>query len=65
MRNFSNPTENSAIGTVDREIRRMEDLAESLRRKRERGSLTPADIALAHRSFRGIHRKFLAVALGE
>lgn len=65
MSHYSNPTENAAIGTVDREIRQMRKRAEQIKRRRKMGLLTPEEEALARRQFAGIYRRFLLEALKD
>ena len=65
MSYYSNPTANAAIGTVDREIRMMRKRAEQIRRRRQKGLLTPGEEALARREFVGIYRRFLLEALAD
>lgn len=66
MRHFSNPTENTAIGAVDKELRAMKKRAERLGLLCLMGRLTPRMEAEARREFVGIYRpmleKYLAVA---
>lgn len=59
MSYYSNPTANAAIGTIDREIRKMEKRAKRLKERKERGQLSPAQEAAAYRQFTGIFRPIL------
>ena len=63
MSYYSNPTANAAIGTVDREIRKMEKRAKRLKERKERGQLSPQQEAAAYRQFTGIFRPILERAL--
>lgn len=65
MSHYSNPTENAAIGAVDREIRAMRKLADQIRQRRLQGQLTPEELALARRQFVGIYSRFLREALED
>lgn len=65
MRHYSNPTENAAIGTVDRELKQLQKLARQIRKRNRMGLLTPAELAHARRKFAGIYRRFLLEALEE
>lgn len=65
MSHYSNPTENAAIGAVDREIRRMQKRADEIRLRRLQGLLTPEELALARRQFVGIYSRFLREALKD
>jgi hypothetical protein len=65
MNHYSNPTANAAIGTVDREIRRMRKRAQQIKRLRRQGRLTPQEEALARKQFVGIYRRFLLEALED
>ncbi len=65
MNHFSNPTANAAIGSVDREIKMMRKRAEQIKRRRQKGLLTPHELALARREFVGIYRRFLREALED
>lgn len=62
---YSDPTANAAIGTIDREIRRMAKKADRIRDRRKAGSLTPAEVAAAKREFHGIFRSLLIQALTD
>ena len=62
---YRDPTASAAIGTVDKEIRRMERLAKRFRDIRKHRPLTAEEVTHAHRSFIGIHRRFLKVALED
>lgn len=63
MGHYSNPTENRAIGAIDRELNMMRKRAQTIRRRREAGLLTPAELAQARRQFVGIYGRFLREAL--
>lgn len=65
MSYYSNPTENAAVGAVDREIRQMRKWARQIEKRRKEGVLTPQEVAQARRAFRGIHKHLLREALGE
>ena len=65
MSYYSNPTENAAIGAVDREIRMMRKRAEQIRIRRRKGLLTAEEVALARKQFTGIYRRFLLEALKD
>ena len=65
MNNYSNPTANGAIGAVDREIRKMCKQAEQIMRRRQRGLLTPEELAAARKQFVGIHALLLREALED
>jgi hypothetical protein len=62
---YSDPTANAAIGTVDREIRRLRKRAEQIRRRRQKGFLTKQEEEDARREFVGIYRRFLLEALED
>lgn len=61
----SDPTANSAIGAVDREINRMRREAARLGRLRRRGLLSSTDEAEARKQFTGIYRRLLTEALKD
>jgi len=63
MSYYSNPTANTAIGAVDRELKQMEKRARQLKRRKQQGLLTPEEEALARKQFIGIYRRFLREAL--
>lgn len=63
MRYYSNPTENAAIGAVDREIKVMKKRTQHIRYLRKKGFLTPAHEICARREFTGIYRRLLLEAL--
>ena len=63
MSYYSNPTENAAIGAVDRELRAMRRYAGQIRRRRLKGQLTPEEVAAARRRFVGIYSHLLRDAL--
>ena len=65
MSYYSNPTENAAVGTVDRELKRLQKLAKQIRQRNRKGLLAPAEIAHARRQFAGIYSRFLREALEE
>ena len=65
MSHFSNPTANAAIGSVDREIKMMRKRAEQIKRRREKGLLTPQELEQARREFVGIYKRFLREALED
>ncbi len=59
MSYYSNPTENAAIGAVDRELRAMRKRAKQLQALRKRGLLTPQLETRARKEFIGIYRPLL------
>ena len=61
MRSYANPTADTAIRSVDREIRRYEILAEKIRD----GRLSPEEERRARRQFTGIFRRILLDTLRE
>lgn len=65
MSYYSDPTANAAIGTVDREIRRLRKRAEQIRRRRQKGLLTKQEEEDARREFVGIYRRFLMEVLED
>ncbi len=65
MSYYSNPTENAAVGTVDRELKRLQKLARQIRRRNRQGLLTEQELAAARRQFVGIYRRFLVEALED
>lgn len=62
---YFNPTENAAIGAVDKELRRMQKWAEQIRRRRSSNTLTAQELARANKAFVGIYRRFLLEALAD
>lgn len=54
MTNFSDPTANTAIGAIDREIRRREDHAKALIRLRRDGKITEEQWNKEMRLYTGI-----------
>lgn len=65
MSYYANPTENAAIGNVDRELRIMRRRAEQIRRRRKQGLLTDAEVEQARTQFVGIYRGLLRSALED
>lgn len=65
MSHYSNPTENAAIGAVDREIRTMRKRADQIRRRYQQGQLTPEELAAARKQFVGIYSRLLREALKD
>lgn len=65
MNHYSNPTANAAIGTVDREIRMMRKRAKQIKLRRQKGLLTPEELAQARKQFVGIYKRFLQEALAD
>ena len=65
MGHYSNPTENAAIGSVDRELKTMRKLAADIKYRRQKGLLTPAEELKARRMFVGIYRRLLVEALTD
>lgn len=63
MSHYSNPTENAAVGTVDRELKRLQKLAKRIRQRNRMGLLTAEELADARKQFVGIYRRFLREAL--
>ena len=63
MSHYSNPTENAAVGTVDRELKRLQKLAKRIRQRNRMGMLTAEELADARKQFVGIYRRFLREAL--
>ena len=59
----SDPTANTAIGAVDKELGRMRKRAEEIRRLHRQGRFTPEDEAAARKQFVGIYRRLLKEAL--
>ena len=62
---YSDPTASAAIGSIDREIRRMAKKADRIRDRRKAGRLTPAELTAARREFHGIFRPLLIRALAD
>lgn len=62
---YSDPTASAAIGSIDREIRRMSKKADRIRDRRKAGRLTPAELTAARREFHGIFRPLLIRALAD
>ena len=65
MRHFSDPTANSAIGSIDRQIRLMRRRAGQIRQRRKKGLLTSQELAQARKEFTGIYRRILLEALED
>lgn len=65
MGHYANPTENAAIGSVDRELRQMQRWAARIREKRLQNRLSPGELARARKAFVGIYRRFLLEALAD
>lgn len=65
MSHYSNPTENAAVGAVDRELRMMRKRAEQIKRRRKNGQLTNDELASARKQFIGIYARFLREALED
>lgn len=63
MSHYSNPTENAAVGTVDRELKRLQKLAKRIRQRNRMGLLTAEELADARKQFVGIYSRFLREAL--
>lgn len=53
---YSNPTANAAMGSIDKEIRRMEKEAKRICALRKKGLLTVEDECRLHAKFHGIFR---------
>ena len=62
---YRDPTASAAIGAVDKEIHRMEKQAKCFRDIRRHRPLTTEEVNRAYSQFRGIHRRFLKLALGD
>lgn len=62
---YSDPTANAVIGTLDREIKQKEILANLFRDVRAVRPLKKDEERFARSQFRGLHRRFLKVALWE
>ncbi len=60
----SDPTANTAIGAIDRELSRMRKKADKIALQYALGTLTAEDIRAARREFKGIYRPLLDAALG-
>ena len=65
MSHYSTPTENAAIGRVDREWELMRKKAARIRARRLRGQLSQAELAEARKMFVGIYAKLLRDTLGS
>lgn len=65
MSYYSNPTENAAIGSVEKELRQMQKWAARIRRRHRSNTLTPQELARANKAFVGIYRRFLLEALAD
>ena len=65
MSHYSNPTENAAIGSVEKELRSMQKWASRIRERRRNNTLTPEELARARKAFVGIYRRFLLEALAD
>lgn len=65
MSYYSNPTENAAIGAVDRELKIMRKRAEQLKIRKQKGLLTPTEEAIARHHFVGIYKRLLLEALKD
>lgn len=65
MGHYSNPTENAAIGAVDKELRQMQKWAQHIRLRRRNNTLTAQELARANKAFVGIYRRFLLEALAD
>ena len=65
MSHYSNPTADAAIGSIDREIRKMEKRAAKLKKQKAAGRLSAQQEAAAYREFSGIFRPILIKALKE
>ncbi len=65
MSHYSNPTENSALGNVNREWNRLKKVAGGIRRHRLEGTLTYRELCAACRQFGGIYSILLVKAMTE
>ena len=65
MSHYANPTANSAIGAVDRELAAMRRRAKQLRQLRLQGRLTARELEQANRQFVGIYRRLMLEALKD
>lgn len=62
---YSNPTANTAMGAVDKEIRAMREWAREIRRLHREDKLGQLELELARKRFRGVYRRFLEEALAD
>ena len=62
---YSNPTANTATGSVDKEIRAMRQWAQEIRRLHQAGKLGQLELEAARKRFRGVCRRFLEEALAD
>ena len=60
---YRNPTANTAIGTIDRELRRMQKRADHIHKRYLQGRLSPEELKQARLEFSGIFRPLLQKAL--
>ena len=65
MSHYSNPTANTAIGAVDREIRVMRKRAEQIKHRHQQGLLTKEELSNARKQFVGIYARFFREALRD
>ncbi len=65
MHYYSNPTENAALGSVNRDWSRLKKLANRIRRRRLEGRLTQRELDAARKQFVGIYRILLVKAMTE
>ena len=65
MSHYSNPTANTAIGAVDRELRIMRKRTDQIKRRHKQGLLTPEELAQARKVYVGIYARFLREALED
>ncbi len=65
MRNYSDPTANAALGSINREFARLEKKAKTIKKLRDEGKLTPDALAKAQAQFTGIYRHVLSNVLSK
>lgn len=65
MSYYSNPTENAAIGAVEKELKQMRKYAKRVKKLHRLGLLQPEDEARLRRHFSGIYRPLLLSALSD
>lgn len=65
MSHYSNPTANTAIGRVDRELEYMRKKAAHIRARRLRGQLSQSELTAARKQFIGIYANLLRDALQD
>ncbi len=60
---YSDPTANSALGSINREFSRLEKRAKHLRRLRDAGKISPEALEKAQAEFKGLYQHVLTNAL--